>query len=153
MDNILGHVIKEIANMPNDMQVEVFRTIASFPAITLPVLEMTSNELAGVFESSRGVPLQEPGGIEEQGGGDGVTTMKPTWPGRTRAAQKKPVLDVDSGDGDDGEDEHTDEEAPVEERWNARKRKARTQTLSPISDLFLFPNDFCHDSLSRLISP
>jgi hypothetical protein len=126
MDNILGNVIREVANLLNDMQVEVFRTIASFPAITLPVLEMTSNELAGVFESSRGVPLQEPGRIQEQGGGEGVGTVKPTWPGRTRAAQKKLIPEVESGDEDDGEDEHAEEEASVEERSKKKKRKART---------------------------
>lgn len=66
MDNVLGNVTKHISNMPNDMQVEVFSTIASFPAITLSVLKMTLNELAIVYESSRGVPLEEPGKTQER---------------------------------------------------------------------------------------
>jgi hypothetical protein len=57
MNNVLENLIRDVVNMPDGMQVEVFRTITSFPAITLPILEMTSNEFAGVFESSRGVPL------------------------------------------------------------------------------------------------
>ena len=132
MDNIVGNVIKHIANMPNGMQVEVFRTIASFPAITLPVLEMTSNELAGVSENSRGVPLQEPGGILEQGGGEVVRSVKPPWPGRTRAAQKKQVLQVQSSNEEDGDNEDADEEPFVEDRSITRKRKARTRTLCPL---------------------
>ena len=69
----LINLIKKITNLPDGVQVEVFYTIASFPAISFPVLEMISNELARVFESSRGVPLGEPGPSLEQGGGWGVT--------------------------------------------------------------------------------
>jgi hypothetical protein len=75
IDKEVGNVLKVVANMPNDMQVEVFRSISSFPAITLPILEMTSNELAGVFESSRGIPAQEPCGIQEHRAGDAVGTV------------------------------------------------------------------------------
>ena len=35
--------------MHDGMQVELFRTIASFLAIPLPILEPASNELAGIF--------------------------------------------------------------------------------------------------------
>jgi len=52
MDNLVGKVIRDVANLSEDDQIQIFRTISSFPAITLPVLEMTSNEIAGVFESS-----------------------------------------------------------------------------------------------------
>ena len=38
--------------MPNVLQVEFFREIARFPAITLPVLEMTSNEIAHVLRAA-----------------------------------------------------------------------------------------------------
>ena len=55
------------------MQVEVFRTIASFSAISLSILEMTSNEVVRVFNSSRSVPLGEPGPSLKQNGGWGVT--------------------------------------------------------------------------------
>lgn len=75
MDNVLGNLIKEVVNLPDGMKVEVFRTIASFPAISLPILKMTSNELAGVSESNRGVSLEEHGPILEEGGGEGVSTM------------------------------------------------------------------------------
>jgi hypothetical protein len=53
MDSSLGILIRKIANLHDGLQVEVFRSIARFPAITLPVLEMTGNEIARVFESSR----------------------------------------------------------------------------------------------------
>ena len=59
MDNLVVKVIRDV-NLPDDKQIEVFHAIASFLEILLPILEMMSNELAGVFESSRGVPLQEP---------------------------------------------------------------------------------------------
>jgi hypothetical protein len=75
MKNILRNLIKEVANLLDGMQVEVFRTIASFPAISLPILEMILNELVGVFESSRGVPLEEHVPFVEQGGGSGVSTQ------------------------------------------------------------------------------
>ena len=49
MNNVLVNLIRKIANLPDGMQVEVFRTIASLPAISLLVLKMTSNEFARVF--------------------------------------------------------------------------------------------------------
>jgi hypothetical protein len=72
--------------------VEVFRTIASFPTISLPVLKMTSKELARVFESSRGVPLGELNPFLEQGGGWGVTI---------RAKGKKQLVETDIDDDED----------------------------------------------------
>jgi hypothetical protein len=42
-------LIRNIANQLDGLQVKVFRFIASFPAISLPVLEMIGNELAHVF--------------------------------------------------------------------------------------------------------
>jgi hypothetical protein len=51
MNNILGNLIKEVVNLHDGMQVEVFRTIVSFLAISLPILVRTLNALAGVFES------------------------------------------------------------------------------------------------------
>ena len=74
MSNLLVNLIRKLANVPNGMQVKVFHTIISFLAISLPVLEMTSNELTRVFESSRGVPLGEPGPSLVQDGGWGMTT-------------------------------------------------------------------------------
>ena len=49
IDNSLGSLIRKIVNLPDGLQVEVFRFFASFPAITLPVLELTDNELAHIF--------------------------------------------------------------------------------------------------------
>ena len=109
--------MKKIANLPDGLQVEVFRSIASFPAITLPVLEMTSNELARVFESSRAVPLGEPGPLPEQAGSWGVTT---------RAKGKKQLVETDT-DGD--EDEHDKEETSEDERTTLKKRKVKIITL------------------------
>ena len=126
-------VIRDAANLPDDKQIEVFCTIASFPAILLPVLEMTSNELAGVFESSRGVPLQEPRICPQQGGGDEFGTTKPV---RTRATQRKLLPEVETDDKDDGddketEDEETKDDASEEERSKTTKRKARTPNRMP----------------------
>jgi hypothetical protein len=73
MNNVLGNLIRDVINLPDGMQVEVFRTIASLLAITLPILKMTSNKLAGVFESSRGVPLGKPVLDVHQGGGSSVS--------------------------------------------------------------------------------
>ena len=66
---------------------EVFHSIASFPAITLPVLEMIGNELARVFKSIRAMPLEELGLSPEQAGGWGVTT---------RAKVKKQLVETDT---------------------------------------------------------
>ena len=74
MDSDVGNLIRKIVNLPDGLQVQVFRSIASFPAISMPVLEMTGNELARVFESSRTTPLGEPDPLPEEGGGWGVTT-------------------------------------------------------------------------------
>lgn len=125
IDKEVGNVLKVVANMPNDMQVEVFRSISSFPAITLPILEMTSNELAGVFESSRGIPAQEPCGIQEQGAGDAVGTVNSAGLVRTRAAQKELEGELQSGDGDSSQDEQSEEETFVETRSTSKKRKVR----------------------------
>jgi hypothetical protein len=57
MDSDVGNLIRKIANLPDGLQVQVFRSIGSFPAISMPVLQMTGNELARVFESNRTVPL------------------------------------------------------------------------------------------------
>ena len=121
-------VIRDAANLPDDKQIEVFRTIASFPAILLPVLERTSNELAGVFESSCGVPLQEPRICPQQGGGDISGTAKPV---RTRATQRKLLPEVETDDEDDGDDEETEDNASEEERSKTTKRKARTPNRMP----------------------
>jgi len=59
MENLLAKITREIANLPDDVQVELFNTIASFQAIMFPILEMTSNQLAGFFESNRNIPLCE----------------------------------------------------------------------------------------------
>ena len=40
---------KENCNLHDGLQVKVFREIARFLAITLPVLEMTGNEIVRVF--------------------------------------------------------------------------------------------------------
>ena len=45
---VIGDLKQKIDNLHDGMQVKLFRTIISFPAISLPILEMTSNELAGV---------------------------------------------------------------------------------------------------------
>ena len=122
-DSSLGSLIRKIANLPDDLQVEVFRSIASFPAITLPVLEMTGNEFARVFESSRAVPLGEPCPLPEQAGGWGVTT---------RAKGKKQLLETDS-DGD--EDEHDEEEMSEDERTTLKRRKVKTIALHPLQSI------------------
>lgn len=109
MDNFVSKLIRDVANMPDEKQIEVFRAIACFPAITMPVLEMTSIEIADVVESSRTVPLQEP------------LAAKPT---RTRQTQRKLLTDSECGDEDDGEDER------VEEPLKTTRRKARIS--SPI---------------------
>ena len=49
MDSSLRILIRKIANLPDGLQVEVFREIARFSAITLPVLEMIGNEIVCVF--------------------------------------------------------------------------------------------------------
>ena len=49
MDSSKGSLIRKIVNLLDGLQVEVFRSIASFSAISLPVLEMTGNEFARVF--------------------------------------------------------------------------------------------------------
>jgi hypothetical protein len=98
-------LIKEVANLHDGMQVEVFCTIVSFLAISLPILKMNSNELADVFESSRSVPLREPIPFVEQGGGSGVST-------RTR-----PKKQLALRESDDDEDEHDEEQTSEEERY------------------------------------
>lgn len=94
---------------------------------------MTLNELTGVFESRCGVPLEEPDKTEEQGGGKGVGTVKPTLVGCTRDLQKKQLVEAESGDDDDDGDKHAEEEVFEEERSKTRRQKARTQTCRAIS--------------------
>ena len=89
---------------------------------------MTSNELVGVFESSRGVPLQEPRICPQQGGGDRSGTAKPV---RTRGTQRKLLPKVETDDEDDGDDEETEDDASKEERSKMMKRKARTPNGMP----------------------
>lgn len=107
MANLVGKVIRDIANLSDHAQIEVFRTIASFPAITLPVLEMTSIEIADVVESSHNVPFEGPSSVQ---------------PSRTRSTQRRLLPQGVSGKDDDGEDEL------VEEPLQTKKRKARIQT-------------------------
>jgi hypothetical protein len=57
MDSDVENLIRKIVNLPDGLQVQVFRSIGSFPEISMPVLQMTDNELARVFESNRTVPL------------------------------------------------------------------------------------------------
>jgi hypothetical protein len=125
MDKEVGNVLRVVANMPNDMQVEVFRSISSFPAITLPILEMMSNELTGVFESSRGIPAHDPCEIQEQGVGEVVGTVNSACLVRTRAAQRELEGELQSGDEDSSQDEQSEEEASVETRSTSKKRKVR----------------------------
>jgi hypothetical protein len=94
-------LIKEIVNMSDGMQVEVFCIIASFPAISLLILEMILNEFVGVFESSRGLPLGELVPFVEQGGGSGVST-------RTRQKKQLALLE-NNNDEDEYDDEETSE--------------------------------------------
>jgi hypothetical protein len=42
-------LIRKIVNLPDGLQVQVFRSIGSFPALSMPVLQMIGNELARVF--------------------------------------------------------------------------------------------------------
>jgi hypothetical protein len=58
MDSDVGYFIRKIANLPDGLQVQVFHSIGSFSAISMPVLQMTGNKLARVFESNRTVPLR-----------------------------------------------------------------------------------------------
>lgn len=104
MDNLVGKVIRDVVNLSDDKQIEVFRTIASFPAITLPVLEMTSIEIADVVESSHNVPLQEP------------CTVRLS---RTRSTQRRLLPEEESGEEDNGEDEL------LEERLKTKRQKVR----------------------------
>lgn len=111
MHNFVGKVIRDVANMPDDKQTEVFRAIACFPAITLPVLEMTSIEIGDVVESSRTVPLQEP------------RTAKPA---RSRQTQRKLLSEEEEGDDEDTEDERE------QEQLTTKRTKARISfPLSP----------------------
>ena len=112
MDNLVVKVIRDVANLPDDNQIEVFHTIARSLAILLPVLKMRSNKLTGVFESSRGVPLQEPRICPQHRGGDGSGTAKLV---RTRAMQRKLLPEVETDDKDDGDDEETEDDASKEE--------------------------------------
>lgn len=124
-------MIKEVANLPDGMQMEVFRTIAS--KFLLPILEMTLNELAGVFESNRRVPLEEPGPILEKEDGKGVGIMKPTLPRHTWALQKKKLALAESDNDDDVGDKHAKDEVFEVEWPKTMKQKARTQIHRAIS--------------------
>jgi len=72
---------------------------------------LTSNELAGVFESSRGVALGEPVPFVKQGGGSDVSTQ---------IKQKKQLALIKSNDQ---EDEHDEEETSEDERSKSKRRK------------------------------
>lgn len=108
MANIVGKVIRDIANLSDHAQIEVFRTIASFPAITLTVLEMTSIEIADVVESSHTLSL------------GGPSTLKPS---RTRSTQRRLLPEGESGEEDDGVEEL------AKEQLQTKQHKARSQTL------------------------
>ena len=95
MDNSVCKVIRDVANMLDEKQVEVFRAIACFPAITLPVLEMISIELGDVVESSRNVPLQEP------------ATAKPI---RTRQTQRRLLSEEEEVEDEDTKEEDEEEQ-------------------------------------------
>ena len=113
INNILVNMIRKIINLHDGLQLEVFRTIASFPAISLPVLELTLNELARVFQSNRGVSLGEPDPFLEQGGGWGVTT---------RAKGKIQLAETDINNDED----EKDEEEISEDEWpKLRRRKVK----------------------------
>jgi hypothetical protein len=74
MDSDVRNLIRKIVNLSDGLQVQVFRSIGSFPAISMSVLQMTGNEFARVFESSRTVLLGEPDSLLEEGDGWGMTT-------------------------------------------------------------------------------
>ena len=93
---------------------EEFRTIVSFPAILLSVLEMTSNEFACLLESNRNVPLREPDPFLKQGGDWNVTIQ---------AKGKKQLADTDT---DDDKDEEDEEETLEDERSKPKRRKVLT---------------------------
>jgi hypothetical protein len=65
-------LIRKIVNLHDGLQVQVFRSIGGFSAISMSILQMTGNELARVFENSRIVPLGEPDSLPEEGDGWGV---------------------------------------------------------------------------------
>lgn len=125
MDSSLENLIRKVANLPEHLQVELFREVARFPAITLPVLEMTGNEIASVFESSRKVPLEEPSPLPESGAGWGVTT---------RAKGKKQVAETET---DDDEDEQEEEATSEEERAKVKRREAKRVIFHAIPQLGL----------------
>lgn len=60
VNNVVVQVIRDVANLQDDKQIEVFWAIASFPAIMLPVLKMMSTEILSVVESSRTISFQGP---------------------------------------------------------------------------------------------
>jgi len=116
MEKLLAIMTREIANLPDDMQVELFRTIANFPAITFPILEMTSNHLAGVFESSRGVPLEKPHARKRLGEGESSGTVNPKFERHTRATEKRAIVEVESGNDTSDSDKEVEEEAFEDKR-------------------------------------
>ena len=111
MDSDVGNLIAKIANLPDGSQVQVFRSISCFPAISMPVLEMTGNELERVFISSCTTPLGEPGPLAEDGGGWGVST---------RAKNKSKIVETDT---EDDQDEHDDDETSEDEPEKLKSRK------------------------------
>jgi hypothetical protein len=48
---MLEKMTRKIANFPDDAQVELFCTVTNFPAIMYPILEKTSNQLAGFLRA------------------------------------------------------------------------------------------------------
>lgn len=115
MENILARITREIANLPDDLQVELFRTIARFPTITFPILEMTSNELAGFFESSRDIPLRIPPTHKRPARGESSRIVNTLFERRTRGTEKRATVEVDSSDNTTSTDIGVQEEGSEEE--------------------------------------
>jgi hypothetical protein len=97
MDTFVCKLIRDVANMPDEKQIEVFHAIACFPAITLPVLEMASIELGDVVESSRNVPLQDPATAN---------------PARSRQTQRRLMAEEEEVNDEDSEEEQEEEIVP-----------------------------------------
>lgn len=104
METLLAKMTKEIANLRDDMQVQLFCTVVNLPAITFPILRMTSNELAVVFESSCGVPFEKPTTLKQTRRGESSGTVNPTFERCTRAARNRAVVEAESSDGTEGTD-------------------------------------------------
>jgi len=115
MENLLAKMIREIVNLPNDVQVELFCTISKFPSITFLILEMTFNHLARFFESSRGVPLFKPHTLKQPTGGKTSDTRNPMFERLTQAIKNRTIARIDSIDDRNGNDEEVERETSKEE--------------------------------------